>query len=361
MNTESSTVKFSVIIPVYNREKSIAQAIDSVLAQTFNDYEIIVCDDGSTDKTLDILEIYCETIKIVHTAHVGPGGARNAAIAVASGQYIACLDSDDFWAPWALACVVSIIDELGKPIIVYFRPYYTTSGVVNVLHDFNGSISYGLYESFLSAPTKTVCSGSAIAAIPRNIFLQVGGFHKNRINSEDRDLALKLSRYAQYVILESPVCVYYKEHDGQISKNSNDNIAGWKVIGENYCQGIYGPLSDGNLSGYMAHFFIGLVIHLLQKGDAGKDTKRFFTIAQTASFKTVCSWVANRKMDAKGKIVFKTICLFYCFLPMLLLGTFGLFIIGRAFDWLIGLLKSPEHKAFLKSQNILVARKTSEE
>ena len=88
---------FSVIIPTYNRATFVTKAIDSVLRQSFNDYEIVVVDDGSTDTTTEALEQYGKTITVVHQANSGVSAARNRGIANANGKWIAFLDSDDEW------------------------------------------------------------------------------------------------------------------------------------------------------------------------------------------------------------------------------------------------------------------------
>lgn len=90
-------MKVSVIIPTYNREKTIKRCIDSVVNQSMPPYEIIVVDDGSTDKTLKILNEHFKDIKIIKQNHQGAQVARNAGILAAQGEYIAFLDSDDEW------------------------------------------------------------------------------------------------------------------------------------------------------------------------------------------------------------------------------------------------------------------------
>ena len=88
---------FSVIIPTYNRASFVTKAVDSVLRQTFKDYEIIVVDDGSTDTTTQALEQYGRAITIIHQVNNGVSAARNAGIRKATGRWIAFLDSDDEW------------------------------------------------------------------------------------------------------------------------------------------------------------------------------------------------------------------------------------------------------------------------
>ena len=95
-------VKISVIIPVYNVEKYLRECLDSILAQTFQDFEIICIDDGSTDKSLEILQEYKtkdDRFVIVQQRHSGAGSARNNGIGLAEGKYIQFLDSDDYFEP----------------------------------------------------------------------------------------------------------------------------------------------------------------------------------------------------------------------------------------------------------------------
>ncbi len=95
--------KVSVIIPTYNREKFVAKAIESVLNQTFNDIEVIVVDDGSTDGTRWTLERYKDKIHYVYQENAGVSAARNTGIEAAKGEWLAFLDSDDEWTPEYLA------------------------------------------------------------------------------------------------------------------------------------------------------------------------------------------------------------------------------------------------------------------
>ncbi len=112
-------VKVSVIIPTYNGEKFICQAIDSVLVQTFPHYEIIVVDDGSTDATWQVLETYGEKIRKFSKPNGGPGSARNMGIRNARGSYLAFLDQDDQWLPDRLAAGVEILDNRPELALVY--------------------------------------------------------------------------------------------------------------------------------------------------------------------------------------------------------------------------------------------------
>lgn len=96
--------KVSIIVPTYNRAKYVTEAIDSILAQTFLDFELIVIDDGSTDNTKDVLNRYGDRIIYIYQTNSGVGTARNVGIRHARGEWLAFLDSDDIWLPEYLSC-----------------------------------------------------------------------------------------------------------------------------------------------------------------------------------------------------------------------------------------------------------------
>ena len=129
----------TVVMPVYNVEAYVAQAVDPVLAQTFADFELIIVDDGGSDKSVSICETFKDPrIRIVHQANKGLAGARNTGIALSRGRYIALLDSDDAWAPEKLERHVAhleahaeigasysgaeLIDCLGRSLGIRQRP-----------------------------------------------------------------------------------------------------------------------------------------------------------------------------------------------------------------------------------------------
>lgn len=123
----------SIIMPCYNAAPYIARSIESVLAQTYEDWELLITDDGSTDKSVEIIQAYCdkdERIKLIISDHKGTANARNLSIEKAKGRFLAFLDSDDLWYPEKLQKQISymldnhlaftytwyeIIDENGNP------------------------------------------------------------------------------------------------------------------------------------------------------------------------------------------------------------------------------------------------------
>lgn len=113
-------VEISVILPVYNSQEYIKKSIDSVLAQTFTDFELIIVNDGSTDSTPDIISSFTDDrIKLITQDNQGPGAARNNALEIAEGDYIMYLDSDDWFCPDALEVAYAEISRFNADLTFF--------------------------------------------------------------------------------------------------------------------------------------------------------------------------------------------------------------------------------------------------
>ena len=122
-------VKVSVIIPVFNVEDYLKQCLDSVVHQTLKDIEIICVNDSSTDKSLDILEEYAKTdwrIRVITQPNAGAGAARNKGMDVATGKYLAFLDSDDFFELNMLEKAYEMAEDEQSDLVVYKSDQYHT-------------------------------------------------------------------------------------------------------------------------------------------------------------------------------------------------------------------------------------------
>ena len=139
---------FSVIIPVYNEEEYISRCLQSLIAQTMNDYEVIIVDDGSGDHSIEICKKfqskfrYCSIIS--HTKNMGASAARNSGIKYATGSYIVFLDSDDTLSPYFFETLIPKIKEYNYPDILEFLMNYIEK---DNCRSIQGTIlNEGLYE-----------------------------------------------------------------------------------------------------------------------------------------------------------------------------------------------------------------------
>jgi len=111
--------RVSVIIPAYNATATLSAAIDSVLAQSYRDFELIVVNDGSTDKTAEVMRGYGDRLMAIEQANGGAAAARNSALGFARGTYIAMLDADDLWRPGLLARLVPELEANPACVLAY--------------------------------------------------------------------------------------------------------------------------------------------------------------------------------------------------------------------------------------------------
>ena len=204
----------SVIIPTYNRGWILKEAIDSVLEQDFNDYELIVVDDGSVDDTPTILKAYKNEITVLRQANRGVSAARNSGIKAATGRLISFLDSDDLWLPRKLSTQVQFFNDHPQAVITQTQERWIRNGVrVNPKkrhHKFSGMI----FERSLAL---CLVSPSAVM-IKKSLFDTVGIFDESLPACEDYDLWLRIScRYPVHLI-ETPLIIKRGGHDDQLSK-----------------------------------------------------------------------------------------------------------------------------------------------
>lgn len=214
--------RFSILIPVFNRDAFIKECIDSIFSQTFNDFEIIAIDDGSTDKTPDVLKSFGSRIKTCRQVNQGPDVARNLGASQATGEYLVFLDSDDFLLPWALETYDRIIKECDSPAIIIGALYWFLDGEYkqeNVgPHD---SIEFHKYRDYLSKDISVGLSCTNMV-VKNSVFKQSGGHRHSTaktFNASEHDAILRLGTYGPCVILKRPNTVAFRQHTSNSTKN----------------------------------------------------------------------------------------------------------------------------------------------
>ena len=206
---------FSVVIPVYNREQSVGEAIHSILSQRFRSFEIIVVDDGSTDGTLNALRQFGR-LKVIQQSNAGPGAARNAGVAAAAGRYVAFLDSDDIWFPWSLEIYDTVIRMHGSPAIVTGTPWCFSDGPATD-RPVESSPRTFAFQNYLNSNDEWRWYGVSSFVIRRDLFLASGGFMEGRVNGEDAELMLRLGLAPGFVHVAGPASFGYRVHNGNVT------------------------------------------------------------------------------------------------------------------------------------------------
>jgi glycosyltransferase involved in cell wall biosynthesis len=217
VNPPGNSLWVSVIIPTFNRESYVVQAISSVLNQTVKDYEIIVVDDGSTDGTRSALQPLSNQIKYIYQNNAGVSVARNAGIAAASGKWIAFLDSDDEWAPDFLATQMRAIDQNPDVCMQIAdcrysdqsgekKSYFETNGT---LEKFNGSDYLRPKEPFVFLLRHLSWQVGSVM-IRKNVIEKAGLFDPNFSIGEDQDFLARVTLHGPVGLLKDKLMTAYR-------------------------------------------------------------------------------------------------------------------------------------------------------
>lgn len=216
-------VKVSVVIPTFNRVATIQRAIDSVLSQTFTNFELIVVDDGSTDETAEIVSQNHDQRIIFIRSSVNQGSAatRNIGVSKSSGDILCFLDSDDVWLCTFLERVVDKLENSPDVGFVY------TLALNGPLWTLEGSYKYAeaLRQGYISA---TITLG-----VRRDAFLRVGGFDPSLRMCDDDDLCFKLAKDYSFALITEPLAVAVGSEDS-ISRGRLKNALGWERLYSKY-------------------------------------------------------------------------------------------------------------------------------
>ncbi|HLH56562.1 MAG TPA: glycosyltransferase [Verrucomicrobiae bacterium] len=220
---------FSILIPVHNREDCVRETIESVLGQTFTDYELIVVNDGSTDGTQAVLESYGDRIKVIRQAQSGPEVARNRAAVEAQGEYLALLDSDDLLTECALQTYDKVRRAFNSPpLILGSMDYFSDGNARNGKWDAAESVKVVNFPDFL-AKDRTVGVSSSRIVIRKSTFQQCGGLRNSTpatFHLDDFNLLLRAGTSGPCMLVVEPITVLYRLHASNSIRNVEAMIRG---------------------------------------------------------------------------------------------------------------------------------------
>lgn len=218
-------MKFSVVIPIYKVEKYLRECIDSVLNQTFRDYEIILVDDGSPDSCPQICDEYAEKddrIRVIHQKNAGLACARNTGIKAAVGEYLVCIDSDDYFlSNTALAQIDEAINDKKPDIVFYgYRKFFESDG------SWGESINFQQMSGDAITITKRQLECDTYTATAWTKAIRLSLLQKHNITftagliSEDVDWYLQILCYAAEIKCINAPFIAYRQRPGSISHTS---------------------------------------------------------------------------------------------------------------------------------------------
>ena len=205
--------KVSVIIPTYNAPKYLVCAVDSVLNQTYKDYEIIIVDDGSDQLTREEICPYMEqfsNIRYLYQDNKGPAAARNKGIEASSGEYIAFLDHDDIWLPNKLEVQMKLFNEGPSVGLVYcrFKYLYEDSGIIK--EDYREYCSGQVLDRFLS---KNYIPTTSLVIARRECFSTLGGLDESLRIVDDYDFYIRVAQRYEFAYSDECLVIWRRHAD----------------------------------------------------------------------------------------------------------------------------------------------------
>jgi len=234
MNSHNKQPLVSIIIPTYNSERFIANSVVSALNQTYPNIEILIIDDGSTDKTETVIQKLPDSIRYIKQVNSGPSSARNHGIMQSNGEYIAFLDVDDEWMPSKIDKQVSLFESnqnLSITATSYIRcdadllPIETTA--LNIPSKEKGIIPFRMLLEKNQLLTSSIMT-------KKNILDRCGFFDEEIQFGEDWDLWVRIAQLGEIGYIHTPLCKYRVHGAGLTGKLDDKNMQDWlKVIKKN--------------------------------------------------------------------------------------------------------------------------------
>lgn len=206
----------SVVIPAYNREHFIAEAVDSVIRQSYPDIEIIVVDDGSTDRTRQAVKRFGDKIRYIYQNNQGPSAARNKGILAARGEWVAFLDSDDIFFPDKLSQQIKCFKDKAIGLVHAF--YYKLDCKKNSIQVIEPAFSMDrhLLQQELLQRKHTIRTSTVV--VRRSCFEEVGYFNPAYRAAEDWDMWIRIASKYDFSYINQPLAIYRRHPDSLVEK-----------------------------------------------------------------------------------------------------------------------------------------------
>ena len=268
---------FSVIIPLYNKEQEIEATIRSVLAQTHLPLEIVVVNDGSTDRSAEVVEhIASPLVRLITQPNAGECAARNRAVSEAKGDYVALVDADDQWEPGFLEEINALINEFPDCGL-----YCTSFQVVSAEGLFRAPCpeERGVVENFFRDSAHRYIAIPSASAMPRSIFREIGGWPEGMKIAGDLYFWIKLARRYRVCFSPRPLVRYLKE-----ASNRSASIYTPEKTPHSF-EKLYDPEADIDEREFVARAALGKALILSAKGDTEAARRAIATFSFTKTYR----------------------------------------------------------------------------
>lgn len=250
--------KVSVIIPVYNGAKNLKETIESILNQTFKDFEVIVIDDCSTDNSREIVTKYfgSKVKLIVHQKNMGgPAPTKNTGINEAKGEYLAFTDHDDIWFPTKLEKQIAVLEEDKEAVANFTNGYILNNdtgeniaqrwGKINEKPERKETLEKLLNQNFILSTTS--------ALIRKSVIAKIGGFDDKMKLADDYEMWLRLANTGRLTFIFEPL-FQWRYHLTSLSHNEEKHLTDLIYIYEKFRKSVkdkeYDDIIQRKLSGY---------------------------------------------------------------------------------------------------------------
>ena len=255
----------SVVIPAYNAAQFIKQAIESVLTQTYRDFEIIVVDDGSTDNTPHIVQEYGKVIRYIRQPNRGLSAARNTAIRNARANVIALLDSDDLWEPQYLERMIGLLNIHPEAAGVYCGFQYIKTRGDHVGKPSLKTVPPDLFYTTMREEGNWLAPCAVI--FRKNLAESVGLFDESLHAVEDWDMWIRLSEHQPFIGLPQAL-VKYRRHESNMSRDPERMIKATAQLMEKQYGAAAGNVSTWSQSKKKAYcdYYLGAAIRFVAAG-----------------------------------------------------------------------------------------------
>ncbi len=306
-------MKFSIVIPIYKVEKYLRECVDSLLCQSFDDYEIILVDDGSPDDCPKICDDYAKKdsrVRVIHQKNVGQSVARNSGLKIATGDYVVFIDSDDFVLSEDFLIRITEKTEADPDLIFYKHCRYMDEN--KTLCDCSYSYEEALRESSFSGRIRKMVEADAfygspwIKAVKRSVLVDNDIQFEAGLLGEDMEWNYHLMMYATSVeLIDQPLLAYRQRRGSTTHTLKMKNLTDFIYVLDKWSKPI-NELEDQEMKyallGSLAKYYSNLLVVYMRVND---DKKR-----QTKKDVKDLSWLLNYGLSKRPKLVSRVYKLF---------------------------------------------------